>query len=268
MYYKFITKNKGILVKIIVLIVLSLILKYISHRNFVPDHLLGAYQLYLGGIFLEESTSILQIISLLLTSVLFIYFIPYEIVKEVKENEIYIKYRFEKNTKILVYFAIKNVFYSLFYQFVQILIIVFITFQFNPLQIIGGEFIKLLITSTIQILIILFISEFFLYYFRFEIGMILSLLVIISPIIITGFVFNNSPSHLELCKFIPFNHGNYNYYYPSRFTFYGTPITYSVFPQYQYLFIFISQIMELVIGIVGLMCVINRKDLLGGYYEN
>ena len=108
MYYKFITKNKGILIKIIALIALSFILKYISHRNFLPDSLLDTYQMYMGGPFLEESTSILQIISLLLISVLFIYFIPYEIVKEIKENEIYIKYRFEKNTKILFVFCYKE----------------------------------------------------------------------------------------------------------------------------------------------------------------
>lgn len=268
MYYKFITKNKGILIKIIALIALSFILKYISHRNFLPDSLLDTYQMYMGGPFLEESTSILQIISLLLISVLFIYFIPYEIVKEIKENEIYIKYRFEKNTKILLFFAIKNVFYSLFYQLIQILIIAFITFQFHPIQIIGGELIKLLITSTMQLLIILFISEFFLYYMKFEIGMVLSLLAIVSPIIITGIVFHNSPSYLELCKYIPFNHGNYNYYYVSKYTFYGTSITYSVFPHYKYVFSFICQMIELVISVVGLMCIINRKDLLGGNYEN
>ena len=98
---------------------------------------------------------------------------------------------------------------------------------------------------------------------KFEIGMVLSLLVIVSPIIITGIVFHNSPSYLELCKYIPFNHGNYNYYYVSKYTFYGTSITYSVFPHYKYVFSFICQMIELVISVVGLMCIINRKDLLG-----
>ena len=201
-------------------------------------------------------------------SVLFIYFIPYEIIKEIKENEIYIKYRFEKNTKIVLLISIKNVFYSLFYQFIYIIIIILITFQMNPIQIIGSEFIKLLLTSTTQLLIILFISEFFLYHLKFEIGIIFSLLFIIGPIIISGIVFNNFSSNIELCKFIPLNHGNYNYYYASTYTLYGTTITYSIFPDYKYVFSFISQIIELVISIVGLMYIVNRKDLLGGNYEN
>ena len=67
-------------------------------------------------------------------------------------------------------------FYSLFYQLVYVLIIMLKTFQFNPLHVIGTEFIKLFLTSTIQLLIISFMSEFFLYCFKFEIGITLSLI--------------------------------------------------------------------------------------------
>ena len=90
MYYKFIIKNKKILMRILFLIALSFILKYITHKNFISNDLLSTYQMYMGGIFLEESTSILQIILLLMISVLFIYFIPYEIIKKNKKKMKYI----------------------------------------------------------------------------------------------------------------------------------------------------------------------------------
>lgn len=260
MYYKFITRDKEILIKILFLVAVSFILKYITHMDFISNDLLSTYQAYMGGIFLEESASMIQIILLIINSALFIYFIPYGIIKEIKENEIYIKYRFEKNTKILFFISIKNIFYCLFYQFINVIIIVLISFQFNPIQIIGGEFIKLLLTSTIQILIILFISEFFLYHLKFEVGIIFSLLLIVGPVIISGVVLNNFPSNIEICKFIPLNHGNYNYYYPSTYILYDTSITYSVFPNYKYIFSFISQVIELIISIVGLMYAINKKN--------
>lgn len=268
MYYKFITRNKEILIKILFLIFVSFVLKYVTHRDFIANDLLGTYQIYMGGMFLEESVSMLQIIILLMITALFIYLIPYEIIREIKENEIYIRYRFEKNTKLLFFIFIKNIFYCLFYQFINVVIVVLITFQFNPIQIIGGEFIKLLITSTIQLLIILFISEFFLYRFKFEIGMVFLLLLIASPVIISGVILDNFPFNIEFCKFIPLNHGNYNYYYPSVYTLYDMSITYSALPDYKYIFSLISQVIELVISIGGLMYAINRKDLIGGNYEN
>ena len=268
MFYKFMVKNKKILIKILFLIAVSFTLKYFTHRGLIANELLGTYQIYMGGIFLEESASMLQIILFLMISALFIYLIPYEIISEIKENEIYIRYRFEKNTKLLFFIFIKNIFYCLFYQFINVIIIVLITFQFNPMQIIGGEFIKLLITSTIQLLIILFISEFFLYYFKLEIGMVFSLLLIVAPVIISGVILDNFPSNIEICKFIPLNHGNYNYYYSSVYTLYDIPVTYSALPDYKYLFSLISQVIELIISIGGLVYAINRKDLIGGNYEN
>lgn len=268
MFYKFMAKNKKILIKILFLIAVSFTLKYVTHRGFIANELLGTYQIYMGGIFLEESASMLQIILFLMISALFIYLIPYEIIREIKENEIYIRYRFEKNTKFLFFISIKNIFYCLFYQFINVIIVILITFQFNPMQIIGGEFIKLLITSTIQLLIILFISEFFLYHLKLEIGMVFSLLLIVAPVIISGVILDNFPSNIELCKFIPLNHGNYNYYYPSVYTLYDIPVTYSALPDYKYIFSLISQVIELIISISGLMYAINRKDLIGGNYEN
>lgn len=132
MYYKFIIRNKQILLRILFLIAFSFFLKYATHNSYMPHDLLGAYQMYMGGIFLEESKSIPQIMLLLINAVLFIYYVPYEIIKEIKENEIYIKYRYGKNSKILMLIAIKNLFYSLFYQLVYVLIIMLMTFQFNP----------------------------------------------------------------------------------------------------------------------------------------
>lgn len=98
MYYKFIIRNKQILLRILFLIAFSLLLKYATHSGYMPNDLLGAYQMYMGGIFLEESKSVLQIMLLLINDVLFIYYVPYEIIKEIKENEIYIKYRYGKNS--------------------------------------------------------------------------------------------------------------------------------------------------------------------------
>ena len=149
MYYKFIIRNKQILLRILFLTAFSFFLKYATHNGYTPNELLGAYQMYMGGIFLEESKSIPQIMLLLINAVLFIYYVPYEIIKEIKENEIYIKYRYGKNSKVLMFIAIKNVFYSLFYQIVYVIIIMVMTFQFNPVFVIGTQFIKLLLTSTI-----------------------------------------------------------------------------------------------------------------------
>lgn len=217
MYYKFIIRNKQILLRILFLTAFSFFLKYATHNGYTPNELLGAYQMYMGGIFLEESKSIPQIMLLLINAVLFIYYVPYEIIKEIKENEIYIKYRYGKNSKILMFIAIKNVFYSLFYQIVYVIIIMVMTFQFNPVFVIGTQFIKLLLTSTIQLLIISFMSEFFLYCFKFEVGIILSLVFVVSPAIITGVILDHFSSSLGLCKYIPLNHGNYNYYHASTY---------------------------------------------------
>ena len=65
----------------------------------MPNDLLAAYQMYMGGIFLEESKSVLQIMLLLINDVLFIYYVPYEIIKEIKENEIYINIDMERTVK-------------------------------------------------------------------------------------------------------------------------------------------------------------------------
>lgn len=205
---------------------------------------------------------------LLINAVLFIYYVPYEIIKEIKENEIYIKYRYGKNSKILMFIAIKNVFYSLFYQTVYVIIIMVMTFQFNPLYVIGSRFIKLLLTSTIQLLIISFMSEFFLYCFKFEVGIILSLMFVVSPAIITGVILDHFSSSLGLCKYIPLNHGNYNYYHASTYMLQSISITYSPLPYYRYLLSIVSQVIELIISAAGLICAIDRKELIGGYYEN
>lgn len=268
MYYKFIIRNKQILLRILFLIAFSFFLKYATHNGYMPHDLLGAYQMYMGGIFLEESKSILQIMLLLINAVLFIYYVPYEIIKEIKDNEIYIKYRYGNNSKILMLIAIKNLFYSLFYQLVYVFIIMLMTFQFNPLCVIGSQFIKLLLTSTIQLLIISFMSEFFLYSFKFEIGITLSLMFVVSPAIISGVILDQFSSSLELCKYIPLNHGNYNYYHASTYMLQGISITYSPLPYYKYLLSIVSQVIELVISVAGLMCAIDRKELIGGYYEN
>ena len=283
MYYKFIIRNKQILLRILFLIAFSFFLKYATHNGYTPNELLGAYQMYMGGIFLEESKSILQIMLLLINAVLFIYYVPYEIIKEIKENEIYIKYRYGKNSKILMLIAIKNLFYSLFYQLVYVFIIMLMTFQFNPVFVIGSQFIKLLLTSTIQLLIISFMSEFFLYCFKFEIGIVLSLMLycfkfeigivlslmlVVSPAIISGVILDQFSSSLELCKYIPLNHGNYNYYHASTYMLQSISITYSPLPYYRYLLSIVSQVIELVISAVGLMCAIDRKELIGGHYEN
>lgn len=268
MYYKFIIRNKQILLRILFLTAFSFFLKYATHNGYTPNELLGAYQMYMGGIFLEESKSIPQIMLLLINAVLFIYYVPYEIIKEIKENEIYIKYRYGKNSKILMFIAIKNVFYSLFYQIVYVIIIMVMTFQFNPVFVIGTQFIKLLLTSTIQLLIISFMSEFFLYCFKFEVGIILSLVFVVSPAIITGVILDHFSSSLGLCKYIPLNHGNYNYYHASTYMLQSISITYSPLPYYRYLLSIVSQVIELVISAVGLMCAIDRKELIGGHYEN
>ena len=268
MYYKFIIRNKQILLRILFLIAFSLLLKYATHSGYMPNDLLAAYQMYMGGIFLEESKSVLQIMLLLINDVLFIYYVPYEIIKEIKENEINIKYRYGKNSKILMLIANKNVFYSLFYQTVNVIIIMFMTFQFNPFYAIGTEFIKLFLTSTVQLLIISFMSEFFLYCFKFEIGIILSLMLVVSPAIISGVILDYFSSSLEFCKYIPLNHGNYNYYHASTYTFYIMSITYSPLPYYKYLLSIVSQVIELGISAAGLMCAIDRKELIGGHYEN
>ena len=268
MYYKFILRNKQILLRILFLTAFSFFLKYATHNGYTPNELLGAYQMYMGGIFLEESKSIPQIMLLLINAVLFIYYVPYEIIKEIKENEIYIKYRYGKNSKILMFIAIKNVFYSLFYQIVYVIIIMVMTFQFNPVFVIGTQFIKLLLTSTIQLLIISFMSEFFLYCFKFEVGIILSLVFVVSPAIITGVILDHFSSSLGLCKYIPLNHGNYNYYHASTYMLQGISITYSPLPYYKYLLSIVSQVIELVISVAGLMCDIDRKELIGGHYEN
>lgn len=55
MYYKFIIRNKQILLRILFLIAFSFFLKYATHNGYKPHELLGAYQMYMGGIFLEES---------------------------------------------------------------------------------------------------------------------------------------------------------------------------------------------------------------------
>ena len=268
MYYKFIIRNKQILLRILFLTAFSFFLKYATHNGYTPNELLGAYQMYMGGIFLEESKSIPQIMLLLINAVLFIYYVPYEIIKEIKENEIYIKYRYGKNSKILMFIAIKNVFYSLFYQIVYVIIIMVMTFQFNPVFVIGTQFIKLLLTSTIQLLIISFMSEFFLYCFKFEVGIILSLVFVVSPAIITGVILDHFSSSLGLCKYIPLNHGNYNYYHASTYMLQGISITYSPLPYYKYLLSIVSQVIELVISVAGLMCAIDRKELIGRQYEN
>lgn len=268
MYYKFIIRNKQILLRILFLIAFSFFLKYATHNSYMPHDLLGAYQMYMGGIFLEESKSIPQIMLLLINAVLFIYYVPYEIIKEIKENEIYIKYRYGKNSKILMFIAIKNLFYSLFYQLVYVLIIMLKTFQFNPLHVIGTEFIKLFLTSTIQLLIISFMSEFFLYCFKFEIGIVLSLMLVVSPAIISGVILDQFSSSLELCKYIPLNHGNYNYYHASTYTLQSISITYLPLPYYKCLLSIVSQVIELAISVAGLMCAIDRKELIGGHYEN
>ena len=259
MYYKFIIRNKQILLRILFLIAFSFFLKYATHNSYMPHDLLGAYQMYMGGIFLEESKSIPQIMLLLINAVLFIYYVPYEIIKEIKENEIYIKYRYGKNSKIVMLIAIKNLFYSLFYQLVYVFIIMLMTFQFNPLYVIGSQFIQLLLTSTIQLLIISF---------KFEIGIVLSLMLVVSPAIISGVILDQFSSNLELCKYIPLNHGNYNYYHASTYMLQGISITYSPLPYYKYLLSIVSQVIELVISAAGLMCAIDRKELIGGHYEN
>ena len=167
-----------------------------------------------------------------------------------------------------MFIAIKNVFYSLFYQIVYVIIIMVMTFQFNPVFVIGTQFIKLLLTSTIQLLIISFMSEFFLYCFKFEVGIILSLVFVVSPAIITGVILDHFSSSLGLCKYIPLNHGNYNYYHASTYMLQGISITYSPLPYYKYLLSIVSQVIELVISVAGLMCAIDRKELIGGQYEN
>lgn len=268
MYYKFIIRNKQILFRILFLIAFSFLLKYATHNGYTPNDLLGAYQMYVGCIFLEESKSILQIMLLLINTVLFIYYVPYEIIKEIKENEIYIKYRYGKNSKILMFIAIKNLFYCLFYQLVYVFIIMLMTFQFNPVFVIGTQFIKLLLTSTIQLLVISFMSEFFLYCFKFEVGIILSLMLVVSPAIMTGVILDHFSSSLGICKYIPLNHGNYNYYHASTYMLQGISITYSPLPYYRYLLSIVSQVIELVISVAGLMCAIDRKELIGGHYEN
>ena len=255
MYYKFIIRNKQILLRILFLIAFSFFLKYETHNGYMPHDLLGAYQMYMGGIFLEESKSILQIMLLLINAVLFIYYVPYEIIKEIKENEIYIKYRYEKNSKILMLIAIKNLFYSLFYQLVYVFIIMLMTFQFNPVFVIGTQFIKLFLTSTIQLLIISFTSEFFLYCFKFEIGIVLSLMLVVSPAIISGVILDQFSFGLEFCKYIPLNHGNYNYYHASTYTLQGISITYSSLPYYKYLLSIVSQVIELVISAAGVLLI-------------
>ena len=164
--------------------------------------------------------------------------------------------------------AIKNVFYSLFYQLVYVFIIMLMTFQFNPLCVIGSQFIQLLLTSTIQLLIVSFMSEFFLYCFKYEIGITLSLMLVVSPAIISGVILDQFSSSLELCKYIPLNHGNYNYYHASTYMLQGISITYSPLPYYKYLLSIVSQVIELVISAAGLMCAIDRKELIGGHYEN
>ena len=52
--YKFIIKNKKILMRILFLIALSFILKYITHKNFISNDLLSTYQMYMGGIFFQK----------------------------------------------------------------------------------------------------------------------------------------------------------------------------------------------------------------------
>lgn len=56
MYYKFIIRNKQILLRILFLTAFSFFLKYATHNGYKPHELLGAYQMYMGGIFLINTT--------------------------------------------------------------------------------------------------------------------------------------------------------------------------------------------------------------------
>ena len=116
--------------------------------------------------------------------------------------------------------------------------------------------------------IISFMSEFFLYCFKFEVGIILSLMLVVSPAIMTGVILDHFSSSLGICKYIPLNHGNYNYYHASTYTLQSISVTYSPLPYYRYLLSIVSQVIELVISVAGLMCAIDRKELIGGHYEN
>lgn len=260
---KFMIKDREMIIRIVLLVFLSFGFKYVSYNNLIANDFLGVYQLYMGGMFIEECSSMLQVIVLFILVTLFVYFIAYKLIKEIKGNEIYIRYRYKSDSKIMLFLSIKNIYYSILFQLVNVLMVNLITFKFIPFE---YEFIKLFITSFIQLLIILYLSEFLLYYFKIEVAFVLVLLLIVGPVIVTG-VLNDNLSSLELCKYIPFNHGNYNYYHLAKYNLYQINITYSVLPNYTYLYSLIYQLVELIITIISLKAVINKKDILGGNYD-
>lgn len=267
MSIRYILKDKNLVFKVFLLSIVTIFLKYISHLDYKFIDLLGVYQLYLGGLFLDESSSIVYVLTYLIIIVSFILFVVFNIVKEMKENEIYFITRLSRKSTFFAMMLLKILFACILYQFICLVLVMIITKKFDPISELGIELFKLCFLSMMQTFIIASLSALCLYYYKFEIGVLLALFLVLFPIIITGVLYNEN-LNLNLCKYIFLNHGNYNYYKSVKYMIYEYELSYPIIPNLRFDFMVKNQLIEAFVINLLLYYAILKRQFIGGYYDD
>lgn len=213
---KYLIKDIIRLRNIILVSIISIILNYFYYHNILSINKVvegkKILQLYFGGIFASESYKIIEVIIYIIPITLIV-MLGINIVREFKENYVYIFTRTRSFRHWFEKILVKDMYYITLFLFLSLIILWLFEGQAIHLKLFLCLYtFKILLMYWLQYLIIILFTQVLFFYTKEEITTIITLSFVSIPVIITGIFYKEGSNLLKLCRYFIFNRGIYNYH--------------------------------------------------------